>query len=94
MQHRIKALIVGAFFVLGLAQQAHSGLITEVVIKLSDNTADANKLNAETGWTGAGGFNEGNATAALLDNNGLDYKNALVDAWPTNMTNVRVLMYS
>jgi hypothetical protein len=33
MRHGIKALMVGAFFVLGLAQQGHSGLITDVVLE-------------------------------------------------------------
>lgn len=94
MKSSIKTIMTGAALMFGIAQQAQSALVTDLVFKLSDSTPDASKLDAYTGWTNAGGFNEANATAKVLNDNGLDFKSTLVDTWPTDMTNVRVAMYS
>lgn len=66
--------------------------VTQLVFKLTDSGQTG--LDAYTGWTNAGTFNENVAGAQLLINNGLDYKSALVDTWPANMLSVRVAFYT
>lgn len=65
--------------------------VTQLAFKLSDSTP---QLDAFTGWTNTGGFNEGTPAAQALINNGLDYKNGtLVDNW-SNVLSVRVSFYT
>lgn len=79
--------------VLGMAAgSAGAAPVTDLIFKLSDN--GTNQINAFTGWTNTGSFNEGNVTAQMLVNNGLDYKSSLVDAWPSDLLSVRVAFYS
>jgi hypothetical protein len=74
------------------SRTADAAPITQLIFKLTDSGQTG--LDAYTGWSGAGTFNENVAGAQLLTNNGLDYKSSLVDLWPANMQSVRVAFYS
>lgn len=92
-----QGLFLGALLAACLAlsgtQAAYAEPITILAMKLSDSTPAASDLDAHLGWVNDGGFNEGNAAAQLLIDNGLDYKNSIVDTDWANVSSVRVAMY-
>jgi hypothetical protein len=87
------ALLFAACLALGWVQLAHAVPTTILAMKLSDSTPSTSDLDAFLGWRDAGGFNEGNAAAQLLIDNGLDYKNSIVDTDWASVLSVRVAMY-
>ena len=92
MRSKVVQTTLAVMLMAGVIQNAHAALVTEVVFKLSESSTT--KLNAYTGWTTAGGFNEGIAGAAALVDNGIDFKSTTVDLWPGDITSVRVAMYA
>lgn len=75
---------------LGISFSVQAAVITETLYKLSDN--GTKQLDANGGWNSTGGFNEGVSGAADAINNGLDYKNSIVDSWSDDFLSVRVSM--
>lgn len=92
MKKSITSILLSAGLLAGITLNANAAPVTELVFKLGVDSMT--KLDAYTGWTTAGGFNEGNAVAQQLDNAALDFKSTLVDNWPiADMSNVRVAFY-
>tara|TARA_Y100000780_G_C13680005_1_gene415666 strand:- start:846 stop:1601 length:756 start_codon:yes stop_codon:yes gene_type:complete len=82
---------IGTFAVASLLSfQTSASLVTDLVFKLSDSTADANKLDAYTGWQTSGDF--GSVPADLTDD-GADFRSSLIDTNWNDVTAVRVSMY-
>lgn len=75
---------------LGSGHIAQAVPVSVLAMKVTDSTSGG--LDPYLGWVNAGGFNEGNAAAQLLINNGLDYKDSFVDAW-AGILSVRVAFY-
>ena len=69
---------------LSVAAQAQSVL----VYKLSEDSAGAERLDANSGWFTPGGFNEDTPAAQSLVANGLDYRNSFLDS-PANWSQVQ-----
>jgi len=70
---------------------------TFVVFKLGQQATSTNEISGDeyTFWANNGGFNEGNATAASVSNDTLDYKDSWVDSainW-SSVISVNVGMY-
>jgi hypothetical protein len=89
-----RKLVAAAAVALGCAfAGAHAAPVDLLVFKVSDSAAGANAVDAWLTWQNAGGFNEGNASAKLLTDNGLDYKDSFVDTNWGSVLGVRVSMY-
>ena len=86
-------VLAAACLALGWVQGAQAVPTTILAMKLSDSTPATSDLDAFLGWRDAGGFNEGNAAAQFLIDNGLDYKNSIVDTNWASVLSVRVAMY-
>ncbi len=74
-------MLVGAGLAAGLASTSADAAPTSLLVyKLGgDATGPGAVSEVYTSWANSGGFNEGNATAMLLTNTSLDYKDSWVD---------------
>lgn len=80
---------------LGFSSVSSATVINKVVMKVSDNPMKTGTvIDPHLDWLNAGGVNEGVAGAAVLVNNGIDYKDSWVDSNWSEILSVRVSMYS